>query len=34
MHGGRLIEHSVSNEFFNHPSSEPAKAYLEGRLLF
>ena len=34
MHGGRLIEHSVSNEFFNHPSSEPAKAYIEGRLLF
>ena len=34
MHGGRLIEHSVSNDFFNHPSSEQAKAYLEGRLLF
>lgn len=34
MHGGRLIEHSASNEFFNQPSSEQAKAYLEGRLLF
>jgi tungstate transport system ATP-binding protein len=34
MHGGRLIEHSVSKEFFNQPSSEQAKAYLEGRLLF
>jgi tungstate transport system ATP-binding protein len=34
MHDGRLIEHSTSNEFFNHPSSEQAKAYLEGRLLF
>ncbi|MFT5549615.1 MAG: tungstate transport system ATP-binding protein [Candidatus Azotimanducaceae bacterium] len=34
MHGGRLIEHSGSNDFFNHPSSEQAKAYLEGRLLF
>jgi tungstate transport system ATP-binding protein len=34
MHGGRLIEHSVSNDFFNHPTSEQAKAYLEGRLLF
>jgi tungstate transport system ATP-binding protein len=34
MHGGRLIEHSESNDFFNHPSSEQAKAYLEGRLLF
>jgi tungstate transport system ATP-binding protein len=34
MHGGRLIEHSDSNEFFNLPSSEQAKAYLEGRLLF
>jgi tungstate transport system ATP-binding protein len=34
MHGGRLIEHSASSEFFNQPSSEQAKAYLEGRLLF
>lgn len=34
MHGGRLIQHSVSNDFFNNPSSEQAKAYLEGRLLF
>jgi tungstate transport system ATP-binding protein len=34
MHGGRLIEHSASSEFFNQPSSEQARAYLEGRLLF
>jgi tungstate transport system ATP-binding protein len=34
MHGGQLIEHNVSNDFFNRPSSEQAKAYLEGRLLF
>ena len=31
MHGGRLIEHSASSDFFNHPSSEQAKSYLEGR---
>lgn len=34
MHGGRLIEHAPANVFFNQPSSEQAKAYLEGRLLF
>ena len=34
MHDGRLMEHSASNGFFNQPSSEQAKAYLEGRLLF
>lgn len=34
MHGGRLIEHRRSNDFFNQPLSEQVKAYLEGRLLF
>ena len=33
MHAGKLLEHSSAEAFFKSPSSEYAKAYLEGRLI-
>ena len=33
MHNGQLLEHRSAEAFFKSPSSEPAKAYLEGRLI-
>lgn len=32
MHHGRLAEFSPAREFFARPASEPARAYLEGRI--
>ena len=33
LHEGRLLEHSPADRFFDAPSSEPASAYLEGRIV-
>lgn len=33
MHNGHLLEHSPAKEFFAAPSSEQARAYLDGRLV-
>jgi tungstate transport system ATP-binding protein len=33
LHRGRRAEHTAAERFFAHPSSEPAKAYLEGRIV-
>ncbi|MBD21916.1 MAG: ABC transporter ATP-binding protein [Rhodospirillaceae bacterium] len=33
LHKGRLVEHSPAITFFDNPTSEAAKAYLEGRIL-
>jgi len=33
IHGGRVTEHSPADRFFDHPASDAARAYLEGRLL-
>lgn len=33
VHHGRIAEHTAAEEFFGHPRSEPARAYLEGRLV-
>lgn len=33
LHLGRLVEQSKATDFFSTPRSEPAKAYLEGRIL-
>ena len=33
MHNGRLLEHRPAQDFFAAPSSEPARAYLEGRIV-
>ncbi|VAW10335.1 Tungstate ABC transporter, ATP-binding protein [hydrothermal vent metagenome] len=33
IHGGRVTEHSPADRFFEHPTSDAARAYLEGRLL-
>ncbi len=33
LHQGRLLEHSPADRFFSAPSSDPAKAYLEGRIV-
>lgn len=33
MHNGHLVEHRPAREFFAAPTSEPARAYLEGRLV-
>ena len=33
MHAGKLLEHGSAEAFFKSPSSEYAKAYLEGRLI-
>lgn len=33
VHHGRIAEHTAAEEFFGCPRSEPAQAYLEGRLV-
>ena len=33
LHKGQLVEHSPAITFFDNPTSEAAKAYLEGRIL-
>ncbi|MGI9487801.1 MAG: ATP-binding cassette domain-containing protein [Geminicoccaceae bacterium] len=33
LHQGRLLEHSPADRFFTAPGSEPATAYLEGRIV-
>jgi tungstate transport system ATP-binding protein len=33
LHNGRLLEHCAAVDFFAGPSSEPARHYLEGRLV-
>lgn len=33
LHRGRLAEHTPVGTFFTNPSSEPANAYLEGRIV-
>ncbi len=33
VHHGRIAEHTPAEEFFARPRSEPARAYLEGRLV-
>ena len=33
VHHGRIAEHTPAEEFFRRPRSEPARAYLEGRLV-
>lgn len=33
LHRGRLLEHSPADRFFSAPSSKPASAYLEGRIV-
>ncbi|MBS40483.1 MAG: ABC transporter ATP-binding protein [Rhodospirillales bacterium] len=33
LHKGKLVEHSPAITFFDNPTSEAAKAYLEGRIL-
>jgi len=33
MHNGRLLEHRPAQDFFAAPSSEPARACLEGRIV-
>ncbi len=33
VHQGRITEHTTAEEFFGRPRSEPARAYLEGRLV-
>ena len=33
LHQGKLIEHTPATSFFDNPSSEPARAYLEGRII-
>lgn len=34
LHQGRLLEQDPANEFFTRPRTEPARAFLEGRLLW
>ena len=34
LHRGRLVEHAPTPEFFSHPRSKEAAAFLEGRLLW
>jgi len=34
LHGGRLIEHTAADRFFSEPSSDDARAFLEGRLFW
>jgi len=33
LHRGRLLEHARAGLFFDTPSSEVARAYLEGRIV-
>ena len=33
LHRGRLMEHSPAEQFFAAPTSEPAAAYIEGRIV-
>lgn len=33
IHNGQVVEHTPSSEFFEHPQSEPARGYLEGRIV-
>ena len=33
VHQGRIAEHTPAEEFFGRPRSDPARAYLEGRLV-
>ena len=33
LHRGRLSEHTPACQFFTNPSSEPAQAYLDGRIV-
>ena len=33
LHEGKLIEHEPAEKFFSGPKTEPARAYLEGRLI-
>lgn len=33
MHGGRLLEYSSAHNFFDRPSTEPARQYLAGQIL-
>ena len=33
IHHGQITEHTPASEFFEHPHSEPARAYLEGRIV-
>ena len=33
LHRGRLLERSPAEQFFNAPGSEPAAAYIEGRIV-
>ncbi len=34
LHHGKLLEQTSADRFFSHPESEPAKAFIEGRLLW
>ena len=34
LHGGRLLEHRPASDFFNHPASPEAAAFLRGDLLW
>ncbi len=34
LHQGRLLEHTPANEFFAHPRSGQAAAFIEGKLLY
>ena len=34
LHRGRLVEHAPTPEFFSHPRSKEAAAFLAGRLLW
>lgn len=33
LHRGQLAEHTLASEFFQRPYSEPARSYLEGRIV-
>lgn len=34
LHNGQVSEHALARSFFSSPTSEPALAYLEGRIVF
>ena len=33
MNNGRILEHTISTEFFKNPRSSEAKAYLDGKIV-
>jgi tungstate transport system ATP-binding protein len=34
LHKGRLLEHTLAEEFFNHPGTEQAVRFIEGKLVY